>query len=114
MIESHVFNSFTRADLRTSDAYLLSQYVGGLAAPLFLFIAGIMAGFRIENRDDRGYSPRARLLDVLKRAAFILLIAELILFQQWLFQWSLAAWRYLFGVDILNAMALAVAVSSVI
>jgi len=114
MIESHVFNSFTRSDLRKGDAYLLSQSVGGLAAPLFLFIAGIMVGFRIENRDDRGYSPRARMLDVLKRAGFILLIAELILFQQWLFQWSLAAWRYLFGVDILNAMALAIAVSCVI
>ena len=42
MIVCHVFNSFTRPDLRKSDVYLLSQYVGGLAAPLFLFIAGIM------------------------------------------------------------------------
>jgi uncharacterized membrane protein len=114
MIESHVFNSFTRAALRKGDAYLLSQSVGGLAAPLFLFIAGVMTGFRIESRDIHGHGPRARLLDVLKRAGFIFLIAELILFQQWLFQWSLAAWRYVFGVDILNAMALAVAVSSVI
>lgn len=114
MIESHVFHSFLRTDLRNGDAYLLSQFVGGLAAPLFLFIAGIMVGFRIENRDSRGYMPLRRMLDVLKRAGFILLIAELILLQQWLFQWALASWRYLFGVDILNAMALAIAASCVI
>src|ERR1051326_4787135 len=114
MIESHVFNSFTRADLHASDGYLLSQFIGGLAAPLFLFIAGLMVGLRIEKRDDRGCGPFARMLDVLKRAGFILLIAELILFQQWLFQWSPAAWRYLFRVDILNAMALAIAVSCLV
>ena len=114
MIESHVFNSFTRTDLHKSDAYLISQSLGGIAAPLFLFIAGIMVGLRIESRSDRGFGPGARLLDILKRAGFIFLIAEAILFQQWLFQWSLAAWRYLFTVDILNAMALAISVSSVI
>lgn len=114
MIESHVFNSFTREDLRKTGPYLLSQAVGGMAAPLFLFIAGIMVGFRIENRDDRGFSPVSRLAGVLQRAGYILLVAELILFQQWLFQWPFASWKYLLRVDILNCMALAVAVSSVI
>lgn len=114
MIESHVFHSFTRAGLRNADGYMLSQALGGLAAPLFLFIAGMMVGFRIDNREDRGLPPFARLLDVLKRGGYILLVAELILFQQWLFQWSLSSWRYLFNADILNAMALAIAVSAVI
>lgn len=114
MIVCHAFNSFTRTDLRSSGVYLVSQYVGGLAAPLFLFIAGIMVGLRIENRDEIGLSPASRMFDVLKRAGFILLIGELMLFQQWVFQWSLAAWRYLFTADILNSMALSVAVSSVI
>lgn len=113
MIESHVFHSFTRLDLRNSDAYLLSQFVGGLAAPLFLFLAGLMVGFRIENRDDKGYSPLRRAWDVLKRAGYILVIAELILLQQYLFQGALSNWRYVLRVDILNCMALAIAISCV-
>lgn len=114
MIESHVFHSFTRLDLRRDGAYQLSQSIGGMAAPLFLFIAGIMVGFRIENREDKGLPPLARLRDVLKRAGYIFVVAELILLQQLLFQWPYWDWRYLLRVDILNCMALAVAVSSLV
>jgi uncharacterized membrane protein len=39
MIECHAFNSFVRMDLRDGGPYVLSQFVGGMAAPLFLFMA---------------------------------------------------------------------------
>lgn len=114
MIESHAFHAFERLDLRQDSAYLLSQFVGGLAAPLFLFIAGIMVGFRIEKRDEEGRRAGERLLDTLRRGGYIFLIAELMLLQQWIFQWRFAAWRHLMRADILNCMALAICVSSVI
>jgi len=114
MIETHVFNSFLRVDLRKSDAYMIAQSIGGLAAPLFLFIAGIMVGFRVDKRDLQGFGPLARLVDVWKRAGYILCIAELILLQQYVSQWSFGAWRYLLRVDILNCMALAIAVSGIV
>jgi hypothetical protein len=74
----------------------------------------VMVGLRIENRDDKGWSPMGRAWDVLKRAGYILVIAELILLQQYVFQGSLSNWRYLLRVDILNCMALAIAVACVI
>ena len=111
MIETHVFNSFLRVDLRMSDAYMIAQSIGGLAAPLFLFIAGIMVGFRVDKRDEQGFGPLARMLDIWKRGGYILCIAELILFQQYVSQWAFGNWRYLLRVDILNCMALAIAVS---
>ncbi len=114
MIQSHVFESFMKRDLRSGGAYNLSQFIGGLAAPLFLFIAGIMVGFRIENRDDKGLGPGARYVDVLKRSGYVLLIAELMLLQQWVFQWNLRAWGHLLRADILNCMALAIAASAVV
>ncbi len=114
MIQSHVFESFMRRDLRPGGAYNVSQFIGGLAAPLFLFIAGIMVGFRIDNRDHKGLGPRARYVDVLKRAGYVLLIAELMLLQQWVFQWNLGAWAHLLRADILNCMALAIAASAAI
>ena len=114
MIETHVFNSFLRGDLRKSDAYMIAQSIGGLAAPLFLFIAGIMTGFRIDKRDGQGCGPLASMLDIWTRSAYILCIAELILFQQYVSQWSFGNWRYLLRVDILNCMALAIAVSGIV
>jgi len=114
MIESHVFDSFMRRDLRDSSAYVLSQFVGGLAAPLFLFLAGMMVGFRMERRDEAGLGPRGRAWDVLKRAGYIMLIAELMLLQQWLFMWRYSAWTHLLRADILNCMAVAIAVTSIV
>ena len=114
MIETHVFNSFLRVDLRKSDTYMIAQSIGGLAAPLFLFIAGIMVGFRVDKRDEQGLGPRARMFDIWKRGGYILCIAELILFQQYVSQWAFGNWRYLLRVDILNCMALAIAVSGIV
>ena len=41
MIQCHAFNSFVRMDVREGGPYILSQFVGGMAAPLFLFMAGM-------------------------------------------------------------------------
>lgn len=112
MIESHVFHSFMRPDLHGSSAYVLSQFIGGLAAPLFLFLAGMMVGFRIDSREQAGKSPRARVWDALRRAGYIMLIAEAMLFQQWVFMWRLPAWTHLLRADILNCMAVAIAMTA--
>src|SRR5579884_3784246 len=114
MFETHVFNSFTRLDLRGSEGFVLSQFVGGMAAPLFLFICGITLAWRVEGREDRGLGAGARFSDALKRAGYIWVIALLFRFQLWVFQWRLAAWPTIFKVDILNCMALAAAVCAVV
>ena len=60
MIQCHAFNSFTRMDLRQSGGYMLSQFVGGMAAPLFLFMAGMTSAFQMESLERRE-SGRVRL-----------------------------------------------------
>ena len=45
MIQCHTFNSFARMDVREGGPYVLSQFIGGMAAPLFLFMAGMTLGF---------------------------------------------------------------------
>lgn len=114
MIESHVFQSMTRLDLHGSAGYALSQFIGGMAAPLFLFMAGITLAFRMDRRERSGLPPAWRAADVLRRAGYIFAIAMLFRLQLWVFQWSLGSWRNVFRVDILNCMALAMAVSAVI
>ena len=53
MIECHTFNSFTRLDLRDGGPYILTQFIGGMAAPLFLFMAGMTMAFQMESLDRR-------------------------------------------------------------
>src|SRR5437016_805165 len=113
MIQCHAFNSFTRLDLRDGGPYVLSQFVGGMAAPLFLFMAGMTTGFQMESLQRREMSPRRRWLISLKRAGYILAIALTFRFTNWLFSVPHASLSELTRVDILNCMGVAMAVLSV-
>src|SRR5208283_255621 len=53
MIQCHTFNSLVRLDLRDGGPYTYSQFVGGMAAPLFLFMAGMTTGFQMESLSRR-------------------------------------------------------------
>src|SRR6185436_1734934 len=44
MIETHVVNTFLAAALRENGWFALLNYVNGLVAPSFLFIAGFVQG----------------------------------------------------------------------
>src|ERR1017187_10882576 len=46
MLQGHLFNSFARADLHNHPVYVLSQFIGGMPAPLFLFLEGWIARTR--------------------------------------------------------------------
>jgi uncharacterized membrane protein len=67
MIETHVVNTFLAAALRENAWFALLNYVNGLVAPSFLFIAGFVLGW--ERRTSPGkpvnYARRAsRLLGI--------------------------------------------------
>jgi uncharacterized membrane protein len=110
MIECHVFNSFTRLDLRDSGPYIISQFIGGLAAPLFLFMAGMTTGFQMESLERRESSPGRRWLIALRRGAFILLIAYIFRFTNWFFAIPHTSPAEMLKVDILNCMGLSMIV----
>lgn len=114
MIQTHVFNSMTRTDLHGSAGYMLSQFIGGMAAPLFLFMAGVTLAFRIDSRERRGYTPVRLFRDSLSRAGYIFVVAILFRLQLWVFQFQLSDWRNVLRVDILNCMALALAIGSTV
>lgn len=109
MIQCHTFNSFTRLDLRNGGPYVMTQFIGGMAAPLFLFMAGMTTGFQLESLDKR--EPRAlrRWLTALRRAGYIMAIAMTFRFTNWVFAWPLGDWHDMLRVDILNCMGVAMA-----
>ena len=114
MIQCHVFNSFTRPELRQSGAYILSQFIGGMAAPLFLFMAGMTSGFLLESLERRQIGRWRRWGAALRRAGYIFLIAYLFRFTNWLGSLPNPSLQDFLKVDILNCMGLAMTAFTVV
>jgi uncharacterized membrane protein len=107
MIQCHTFNSFTRMDVRDGGPYVLSQFVGGMAAPLFLFMAGMTLAFHMESVARREPARMARWWAALRRGAYVLGVAYLFRFSNVVASLPRPDWNELTKVDILNCMGLA-------
>ncbi len=112
MLQGHVFNSFTRTDLRTGGPYLLSQFVGGMPPAFFLFLTGVTLAFLMDSSERKGIPAGRRILAALSRAGFLLAIAFTFRIQLWAFS-TARQWSDLLRVDILNCMGFSIAVASV-
>jgi uncharacterized membrane protein len=114
MIQCHTFNSFSRMDLRTGGPYVLSQFVGGMAAPLFLFMAGMTLAFQMDSLERREPSPWNRWLISLRRAGYVMLIAFAFRITNFIASLPSADSQEITRVDILNSMALALGAFAVV
>ena len=112
MIQCHVFNAFTRPELRHDSLYVLTQFIGGMAAPLFLFMAGMTSGFQMESIATRTVSRASRWYAALRRAGYVLVLAFLFRLTNFVTGLPNARFSDLLKVDILNCMGLALAVFS--
>jgi uncharacterized membrane protein len=110
MIQCHTFNSFVRMDLRDGGPYTYSQFVGGMAAPLFLFMAGMTTGFQMESLARREPIALRRWRISLRRAGYILGIAFLFRFTNFLGSFPNGNPQEITKVDILNCMGVGMAV----
>jgi len=110
MIQCHVFNSFTAQAVRSGGPYVLSQFVGGMAAPLFLFMAGMTLAFLMNSQDRKQRAPRQRWLAALRRAGYVWGIAYLFRLSNCIATLPHTDWHEFTKVDILNCMGLAMAV----
>ena len=107
MIECHTFNSFARLDVRNGGPYVLSQFVGGMAAPLFLFMAGMTFGFQMESLERREPNRWRRWQVSLRRAGYIMAIAFAFRIGNWIASIPRPEISEITKVDILNSMGLA-------
>ena len=113
MLQGHVFQSFTKPELRGSPTYMLSQFFGGMPPALFLFLTGITLAFLMYSLERKELSGGQRIVGTLRRAGYLLGVAFLFRIQLWLFSWPNSSWTNLFKVDILNCMAFAIGLFSV-
>lgn len=104
MVLAHVNDAWTRDADRQSGLYMQAVFVAGLAAPLFLFLAGLSLAMAASTRSlALGHAGAARL--ALKRGAQVFALAFLFRLQSQLLGWG--AFSNFLKVDILNIMGLA-------
>lgn len=104
MVGAHVNDAWTRDADRQSGLYMLTVFVAGLAAPLFLFLAGLSLAMAAAVRSATvGHGAAARL--ALTRGAQVLALAFLFRLQSQILGWG--AWSNFLKVDILNVMGIA-------
>ena len=104
MVEAHVVDAWTREADRDGTPYFWAVFVAGLAAPLFLFLAGLSMAMAASARGSKmshaATAERARW-----RGWQIFALAFLFRIQSQLLGWG--AFVNLLKVDILNVMGLA-------
>ena len=102
MIEAHLLDSWTRFPDRETRMFAWSMILGGMGAPLFLFLAGLSvsmsAGSKLRKMGDAAAASRT----VRWRGLEIFGLAFLFRLQAWILGWAHP--RTLLKVDILNIM----------
>jgi uncharacterized membrane protein len=104
MVMAHVTDAWTRPDDRGRTLYAFTVFIAGMAAPLFLFLAGLTTSMAASSRAMRvGHAPAAAMARW--RGLQIFALAFLFRLQSQLLGWG-ALINFL-KVDILNVMGIA-------
>jgi uncharacterized membrane protein len=104
MVGAHVTDAWTRPDDRQGPLYAITIFVAGLAAPLFLFLAGLTISMAASARAGSvGHAAAAAMARL--RGVQVFALAFLFRLQSQLLGWG--ALSNFLKVDILNIMGLA-------
>jgi uncharacterized membrane protein len=109
MIEAHTFDSWTLVAERGRGPYFWVNFIGGLAAPIFLFLAGVAVAMAGASRARRTGDRRAAAWSVQKRGWEIFGLAFLFRLQAFLLSPGSTV-KGIFKADILNIMGPSIAV----
>ena len=102
MIEAHLVDSWTRSPDRETTEFGIAIIVGGMGAPLFLFLAGVAASMSAGSKMRRGLDRESAVRAVVWRGLQVFALAYLFRIQAWVLAWSSPS--TLLRVDILNIM----------
>lgn len=108
MLQGHVIHSLTAKSEQQGAIFVLSQFIGGIAPAVFLFLTGVTLAFMMDSRAKRGATPAERWRSALRRTGYFFAIAFLFRVQLWAFAAGQSSWTSLFKVDVLNCMGLTV------
>jgi uncharacterized membrane protein len=105
MVLWHVIDSWTVPDWRSTAAFPAIGFMGGWAAPLFLFLAGVSVPLAGAGRISRGATRAAAGWSLQKRGWQVFGLAHLFRLQSFLLNPN-GSWNSLLKPDILNILGL--------
>ncbi len=112
MVLAHVVDSWTREADRHDAGYYTAIFVGGLGAPLFLFLAGVAQAMSANAKARHAGDRHTGMAAMWRRGWEVFALALLFRVQSQLLGWG--AWRNLFKVDILNVMGLSMVIAAML
>jgi len=113
MIWAHTLDAWTVTAERTSYRYWWVMLISGMAAPMFLFLAGVSVSMASGSKLRRGLTPWAAAAPMVRRGFWIWALA--LLFRIQAFVLSPGATLYgILKVDILNIMGPAIIVAAAV
>jgi uncharacterized membrane protein len=113
MIEAHTFDAWTLTSERARPWFGRLMVIGGMAAPLFLFLAGVAVSLAAASHMRRGVTRQDAARRVEQRGWQIFAYAFLFRLQSFVLG-GLKSARSLLKVDILNIMGPAIAMTALV
>ena len=107
MIQGHAFDSWLQSAGR-GGLFELSQILGGLPAPIFLFLSGACTAIVLDRMREKRSDSIAIGLRTIKRGVWILALAYAFRIEQFLVWYPSSSWTGVFRVDTLNCIAVSI------
>jgi len=104
MLQGHAMDAWVRPQDRGGERFWFSQFLGGLPAPIFLFLVGVSMAIVIDKFRTRHASWLQIGQAVLRRSGWIVLLAYAFRLQQFLMWYPGSHWPDLLKVDTLNCI----------
>ncbi len=114
MFQVHAYDSWLTPEAKRSRFYMNAQLLGGLPAPLFLFLAGISFALVTDKLRNKGVDPGKIARTTIRRGAEIFGFGLLFRLQEFLLGWPYAPWSDLLRVDVLNIIGLSMMLMGVL
>jgi uncharacterized membrane protein len=113
MLQTHAYDAWLRPELRETTFFQKSQLIGGLPAAFFLFLMGLSGALASEKARSRGAAASDLVKGGLKRA--LLLLGAAFAFRLTMYLASdRPEWEAVFRVDMLNCLAVSLALLTVL
>lgn len=114
MFQTHAYDSWLAPDARHGRFFQVSQLLGTLPAPLFLFLAGVSLALVVDRLESKGVAGPQIARTTARRGLEIFALGLLFRVQEYALGYGWVPWTDLFRVDILNTIGLSLVAASVV
>jgi len=113
MIQAHCYDSWLNADARKTALYRWSQELSTLAAPIFIFLAGVSFALVTERLRLKNTPEGQIFKTAIFRGAQIFGFGLLLRVQEFVLGYPKSPWTDLFRVDVLNILGISILLMAV-